>query len=156
VRFSSNISMLLMIAGAIVISSSEGNAYVDCDTHQLSSKPMAQNAVSVDLIIPFGYLCHLLESKGKEISIQKAAYTSNATVSNFFVKGICNWRMDFVYYDTKGNEYMRDKGETVKGCDQGASREIAKSKTLPQSGSSCVELITDGEVRLVQCHTMMD
>ena len=155
-RFSSNISMLLMMAGAIVISSSEGNAYVDCDTHQLSSKPMAQNAVSVDLIIPFGYLCHLLESKGKEISIQKAAYTSNATVSNFFVKGICNWRMDFVYYDTKGNEYMRDKGETVKGCDQGASREIAKSKTLPQSGSSCVELITDGEVRLVQCHPMRD
>jgi hypothetical protein len=144
------------MAGAIVMSSSESKAYIGCDTHQLSSKPVEPNAISVDLVIPFGYLCHFLEVYRKEISIQKAGYTSNATVSNSLVKGICNWSIDFVYYDLKGKEYMRDKGETVRGCDQGAYREIAKRKTLPQPGSSCVELITDGEVRLVQCHTLKD
>jgi hypothetical protein len=156
VRFPSNIFTLLLTVAAIVMGSSQGNAHIGCDTHQLSSKPMAPNAISVDLVIPFGYLCHLLEVYRKEISVQKAGYTSNATVSNSLVKGICNWRIDFVYYDLKGKEYMRDKGETVKGCDQGPYREIAKGKTLPQSGSSCVELITDGEVRLVQCHTLRD
>jgi hypothetical protein len=145
-----------MMVGAMVIGSSEGNAYIGCDTNQLSNKPIDRNAISVDLVIPFGYLCHFLEVYRKEISIQKAGYTSNATVSNSLVKGICNWRIDFVYYDMQGKEYMRDKGETVKGCDQGAYREIAKSKTLPQSGSSCAELITEGEVRLVQCHTLRD
>ena len=144
------------MAGAVALSPSEGNAYVACDTHQLSSKPIAPNAISADLIVPFGYLCHFLEAHGKEISEQKAAYTSNGTVSGPLVKGICNWSIDFVYYDAKGKEYMRDKGETIKGCKQGVSRAVAKSKTLPQFGSSCVELITDGEVRLVQCHAVKD
>jgi hypothetical protein len=156
VRFSSTISTLLLMAGAIVMSSVEGNAYIACDTHQLSKKPVVPNAISVDLIIPFGYLCHHFEANKKEVAVQKAAYSSNGTVAGPLVKGICNWRIDFVYYDTKGTEYMRDKGETVKGCNQGASRAIAKSKTLPQFGSSCVELITDGEVRLIQCHAMKD
>jgi hypothetical protein len=156
VRFSSNISILLLMAGAVVMSSSKGNAYILCDTHQLSKKPAAMNAISSDLIIPFGYLCHHFEANKKEVSVQKAAYSSNSTLSGPLVKGICNWRIDFVYYDMKGTEYMRDKGETVKGCNQGASRTIAKSKTLPQFGSSCVELITDGEVRLIQCHAMKE
>lgn len=156
VRFSSITSTLLMMVGAIVVSSSEGNAHMGCDTHQLSSKPVAPNAISVDLVIPFGYLCYFLEVYRKEISIQKAAYTSNATVSNALVKGICNWSIDFVYYDLKGKEYLRDKGETVKGCEQGAYRETSKNKTLPQPGSSCAELITDGEVRLVHCHSLKE
>ena len=156
VRFSSGISILLMMAGMVAMSSSEGNAYIACEIHQLRSKPIARNAVSVDLIIPFGYLCHHFEARKKEIVIQKAAYTSNATVSGPLVKGICNWRIDFVYYDTKGNEYMRDKGEIVKGCNQGAFRALAKSRTLPQFGSTCVELITDGEVRLTQCRAVSD
>jgi hypothetical protein len=156
VRFSSNISLLLMMAGAVVTSSSAANAYIACDTQQFSSKPINPKAISVDLVVPFGYLCHSLEVEGKEISVQKAAYTSNATVAGPLVKGICNWRIDFVYYDSKRKETMRDKGETVKGCNQGASRAIAKSKPLAQLGSSCVELIIDGEIRLAQCHTIID
>jgi hypothetical protein len=156
VRFSSGIFMLLMMVGAIVASPSEGNAYIACDTYQIGDKPAAPNAVSVDLVIPFGYLCHFLEVNNKEISIQKAAYSSNTTVAGPLVKGICNWRIDFVYYDKKGKEYMRDKGETSSGCGQGASRAIAKGKQILQSGSSCVELAVDGKVRLIQCHTLID
>ena len=144
------------MAGAAVISPSEANAFVACDTHQIRSKPMAPGAISVDLIIPFGYLCHHFEARGKEIIMQKAAYASTTSVTGSLVRGICNWRIDFVYYDTKGKEYMRDKGETVKGCKQGASRAIAEGRTLAQFGSSCVELITDGEVRLTQCRAVKD
>jgi hypothetical protein len=144
------------MAGAIVMSSVEGNAYIACDTHQLSKKPVVPNAISVDLIIPFGYLCHHFEANKKEVAVQKAAYSSNGTVAGPLVKGICNWRIDFVYYDTKGKEYMRDKGETASGCGQGASRAIAKGKQILQSGSSCAELTVDGKVRLIQCHTLID
>jgi hypothetical protein len=147
--------MLLMMIGALVASSSEGNAYMGCDTHQMSDKPVAPNAISIDLVIPFGYLCHSLEMDKKEISAQKAAYSSNTTVGGPLVKGICNWRIDFVYY-AKGKEYMRDKGETFKGCDKGASRSAAKGKTLLESSSSCAELFVDGEIRLIQCHKIID
>jgi hypothetical protein len=116
---------------------------------------LTPNAVSSDLVVPFGFLCHHLEVDNKEISIQKAAYSSNTTVGGPLVKGICNWSIDFVYY-AKGKEYMRDKGETVKGCSKGASRSIAKGKALLQSSSSCAELFVDGEVRLIQCHTITD
>jgi hypothetical protein len=156
VRFTSNIYILLTMIGTLVMSSSEGNAVISCDTFQISQKPVKANAVSADLAIPFGFLCHSLEAKGKEISAQKAAYSSNGTVVGPLVIGICNWSIDFVYYDTKGKEYMRDKGETVAGCDKGPTRAIANGKKLYQPGSACVQLITDGEVRLTQCHAMKD
>lgn len=138
------------------MSSSEGNAYLACDNQQYSSKPIKANAISVDLVVPYGYLCHFLEVKGQEISIQKAAYTSNASVSGPLVKDICNWRMDFVYYTKDGKEYARDKGETVKGCDLGASRAQPKGKALAQTRTACVELFIDGELRLAQCHKMLE
>jgi hypothetical protein len=154
-RFSANIAMLLMIAGALFVSSNEGNAYIACDTHQMSNKPTTANAVSSDLVIPFGYLCHHLEVENKKIAIQKASFSSNATVEGPLVGGICNWRIDFVYY-SKGKEDIRDKGKTVKGCDKGAFREIAKGKTLPEFSSSCAELFVDGEVRLIQCRKIVE
>lgn len=149
-RFSAHIAMLLMMAGALSVSSIKANAYIACDTHQMSNKPAAPNAVSSDLVIPFGYLCHHLEMENRKIAIQKASFSSNTTVEGPLVRGICNWRIDFVYY-SKGKEDIRDKGETVNGCGRGAFREIAKGKTLPEFSSSCAELFVDGEVRLIQC-----
>ena len=105
------------------------------------------------MTLPYGYLCHLMESRGKEISVQRAAYTSNASIFGPLVGNICNWRIDFVYYDKDAKEYMRDKGETVNNC-KGASRVIEKSKTLPQYGTTCAELFVDGKVRFTQCHAM--
>src|SRR5262245_27862604 len=107
VRFSSSILVLFVVASVFVMASRAGNAFEACDTRQLSDKPIAPNAISIDLVVPFGYLCHHFEARGKEVAVQKAAYTSNATVSGPLAKGICNWRIDFVYYDTTGKEYMR-------------------------------------------------
>jgi hypothetical protein len=56
----------------------------------------------------------------------------------------------------KGNEYIRDKGETVGNCEQGASRKAPAARTLPQFGTTCAELIIDGEARLTQCHTIRE
>jgi hypothetical protein len=149
-RFSANMAMLLMMAGALSVSSIEGNAYVACDTHQMSNKPSAPNAISSELVIPFGFLCHHLEVENRKIAIQKASFSSNGTVNGPLVKGICNWRIDFVYY-SKGKGDIRDNGETVQGCDKGAFREIAKGKALLDFSSSCAELFVDGQVRLIQC-----
>jgi hypothetical protein len=155
VRFSANIAMLLMMAGALFVSSNEGHAYISCDTYQMSNKPATPNAMSSDLVIPFGYLCHHLEVENRKISIQKASFSSNTTVGGPLVRGICNWRIDFVYY-SNGKEYMRDKGETAKGCGKGAFREIAKGKALLESSSSCAELLVDGEVILIQCRKIIE
>jgi hypothetical protein len=142
--------------GSIIITSSGATASgLGCDNSQITDAPVALNAISAEMTLPYGYLCHLMESRGKEISAQRAAYTSNASIYGPLVRDICNWRIDFVYYGTNGEEYMRDKGETVNNC-KGASRVIEKGKTLPQYGSTCAELFVDGKVRLTQCHGMSE
>jgi hypothetical protein len=154
VRFLSSLFAVLTVIGLVLANSSgAGASGLGCDNSQITDEPVSLNATSVEMTLPYGYLCHLMESRGKEISNQRAAYTSNASIYGPLVGEICNWRIDFVYYDTKGDEYMRDKGETVNNC-KGASRVAAKSKTLPQYGSTCAELFVDGKVRLTQCHGM--
>jgi hypothetical protein len=154
VRFLSSLSAVLTVIGSVILTSSgAGASGLGCDNSQITDEPVSFNATSVEMTLPYGYLCHLMESRGKEISNQRAAYTSNASIYGPLVGEICNWRIDFVYYDTKGDEYMRDKGETVNNC-KGASRVVAKNKTVPQYGSTCAELFVDGKVRLTQCHSM--
>jgi len=70
-RFSANMAMLLMMAGALSVSSIEGNAYVACDTHQMSNKPSTPNAISSELVIPFGFLCHHLEVESRKLQYKK-------------------------------------------------------------------------------------
>ena len=155
-RFLSRLSAILAVIGSFVVLPDEVSASgLGCDTSQITDAPVVVNPVSVDLVIPFGYLCHLMKSTGKAISEQRAAYTSNSNIYGPLVRDICNWRIDFVYYGMDGKEYMRDKGETINGC-KGASRIVEKSKTLPQFGSTCAELFVDGTVRLIQCHGMTE
>ena len=155
-RFLSSLSAILTMIGSVILTSSGATASgLGCDNSQITDAPVALNATSVDLTLPYGYLCHLMESRGKEISVQRAAYTSNASIYGPLVRNICNWRIDFVYYGMDGKEYMRDEGETVNNC-KGASRVIEKGKTLPQYGTTCAELFVDSKVRLTQCHGMKE
>lgn len=153
---SSSLLAVVTVIGSVALSSGDVAASgLGCDNSQITDAPTEPNPVSVDLVVPYGYLCHLMQSTGKEISAQRAAYTSNSSIYGPLVRDICNWRIDFVYYGMDGKEYMRDKGETVNNC-KGASRIIEKSKTLPQWGSTCAELFIDGTVRLIQCHGMKE
>jgi hypothetical protein len=89
VRFSSTISILFIVVGTVVTISSEANAYhMECDNRQYNDKPVVANAVSADISVPYGYLCHMIEAKGKDISEQKAVYASNASMTGPLVKGI--------------------------------------------------------------------
>ncbi|MBX2805915.1 MAG: hypothetical protein KTR19_08080 [Hyphomicrobiales bacterium] len=125
-----------------------------CDNRQYSSAsaPIEPNALYQEITLPYGYLCHLMHNNGTVISEQKAAYTASAGIYAPLVKDVCNWRIDFVYYDKKGDEFLRDEGETVSDCKKGASRNIDKKKTLPTQGTACAELMIDGERRFMQCH----
>lgn len=154
-KYFSSLAILFACVGAMIIAPGEATASATgCDNRQLSAEPVDPHAIAVDIKAPYGYLCHLIHTNGKQIKEQKAAFTTNAGIYEPLVKDVCNWRLDFIYYDTRGEEYMTDQGETVSGCKQGASRQIAKAKTLPEYGSTCATLFVDGEPRLTQCHTI--
>jgi hypothetical protein len=156
-KFISSIGIACALAGLAALTASKANASATgCDNRQYFEENAKPNAISAEIRLPYGYLCHLIHTRGKEITEQKAAYTKSAGINGPLVKNICNWRLDFVYYDMKGNEYIRDKGETVGNCEQGASRKAPAARTLPQFGTTCAELIIDGEARLTQCHTIRE
>ncbi|MGF1619950.1 MAG: hypothetical protein ACFCUR_04980 [Rhodomicrobiaceae bacterium] len=150
----SRLAIAFTFIGSVVAMPIGANAAeIGCDNRQDGSGA-DPNAISAEITLPYGYLCHAVQRKGKEIKEQRAAYTLNAGIYAPLVDNICNWRIDFVYYDTNGDEYIREKGDTVSNCKQGASRAIEKSKTLPQYGATCAQLIVDGEPRLTQCQSI--
>lgn len=154
-RWFSRLAIALTFIGTAIAMPIEANAAeIGCDNRQDFGGGVDPNAISAEIRLPYGYLCHAVQRRGKEITEQRAAYTSSAGIYAPLVDNICNWRIDFVYYDTNGDEYIREKGETVSNCKQGASRAIEKSKTLPQYGMTCANLIIDGEPRLTQCQTI--
>ena len=154
---SSVVAIAFTLIGAVIINSNQANASATgCDNRQILDKAADPNAISAEISLPYGYLCHLVHNNGKEIKEERAAYASSAGIYSPLVDNICNWRIDFVYYDKKGEEYMRDKGETVSDCKIGASRAIEKSKTLPEYGIACAELYIEDERRFTQCHTITE
>jgi hypothetical protein len=152
-----SVSIVFTFIGIFISTSSEVNASgTGCDNRQYFGETIDPKAISAEIRLPYGYLCHSVYTKGKEIKEQKAAYTSSAGIYAPLVDDICNWRIDFVYYDTNGDEYMRDKGETVSDCKVGASRNIEQSRKLPQYGTACAILMIEGEPRLTQCHAISE
>ena len=141
-----------MIATVSLLMGEANAASIGCDNRQ-DFGPEDPKAISAEIRLPYGYLCHFVQMRGKEISEQRAAYTANASIYGSLVQNICNWRIDFVYYDPNGDEYMRDKGETVSDCNKGASRVVDTTKKLPQFGTTCAKLFIEGEARFTQCHS---
>lgn len=156
-RFTAGVSVIFTLLFVLCLGSLEANASATgCDNRQESDEVSDPNAISVDIKHQYGYLCHLIHTRGKQISEQKASYTESAGIYAPLIKDVCNWRIDFVYYDSKGDEYMRDEGETVTDCKKGARRDISKSKTLSEYGTTCAKLFIDGKPRLTQCHTISE
>lgn len=156
-RFLSSSAIIFALISAVITMSSDANASATaCDNRQIPSKDADPHAISVEISLPYGYFCYHVETKRDVITEQKAAYASSVGLFGPLVDNICNWRIDFAYYDTQGNEFMRDEGETVSGCKQGASRTIAKNKKLSEYGRTCAELIVDGERKLAQCHNIKE
>ena len=152
-RFFSSLAIVLALMATMIVTSSQAMASaIGCDNRQTPGDDVDPNAIAVDIKEPYGYLCHSVHTNGKEIKEQRAAFTTHAGINEPRVKNICNWRIDFVYFDTEGDEYSRDKGETIGDCKKGASREIAKAVNLPDYGTTCANLFVDGELRYTQCH----
>jgi hypothetical protein len=156
-RLFSRAAIVFALIGAVISISSQANASATgCDNRQLDEQVADPNAISREITFPYGYLCHLIHTNGKLIEEQKAAYTASAGIYAPLVDNICNWKIDFVYYDTNGDEYMRDEGDIVSDCKQGVSRKVADVRELPKYGTTCAELIVDGEKKFTQCHILRD
>lgn len=154
-RFLYIAAVAFTMIGAVVTTPTDALASATgCDNKQYFDDTASPNAISAEIKLPYGYLCHLIHTNGKEISEQKAAYTSKVGIYSPLVANICNWRIDFVYYDTKGKEYMRDKGSTESDCKKGVSRKVADIRKLSHYGTTCAELYIDGHARMTQCHTI--
>lgn len=152
-----SLAVALTFVAAVAATPNQATASATgCDNRQITSADADPHAISTDITFPYGYLCHMVHTRGKEIKEQEAAYTSSAGIYAPLVKDICNWRIDFVYYDTNGDEYRRDEGETVGDCKVGASRKAEKDRKLPHFGTTCAELIIEGERKFTQCHTFTE
>jgi hypothetical protein len=153
-KFFSSIAIAFALIGAVIFMSNQANASATgCDNRQYSDEAADPHAISVDIKFPYGYLCHMVHTRGKEIKEQEAAYTESAGIYAPLVKDICNWRIDFVYYDTNGEEYLRDEGQTVSDCKAGAKRKAENDRKLPHFGTTCAELIIEGERKYSQCYS---
>ena len=155
--FFSNAAIAFTLLGAVIMTSGEASASaLGCDNRQDYGSSSDPNPVSADMTLPYGYLCHGVEYKGKEISEQRAAFNTSANIYGSLVKDICNWRIDFIFYDKNGDEYLRDKGKTASGCEDDVVRLVNKSRKLKSYGTTCASLIIDGESRLTQCHSITE
>lgn len=139
----------IAISGAAIVTSTDANASaVGCQP----SHGFGFSFKGASLTVPKGFLCHEIKGNKKKITFQRAAYTAGASVYSALTGKICNWRIDFVYYDTNGRAYSTYRGPTKNYCSMGAVREVKAPKNLPKDGKSCARLIVDGKARVVQCH----
>jgi hypothetical protein len=139
----------IAVSGATIVTSTDANATAfGCQP----SNGFGLSFKGVNLRVPKGYLCHLIRGNKKKISYQMAAYNISTGIEGMFRGKICNWRIDFVYYDTKGRAYSTDTGPTKNYCSLGARREVKAGKNLPNYGKSCARLVVDGKAIVTQCH----
>jgi uncharacterized membrane protein len=139
----------IAISGAAIATSSDANASAaGCQrSHGFGFSFKGQN-----LRVPKGFLCHLIKGKKRKITYETAAYTASPTVYGALTGKICNWRIDFVYYDTKGKVYRTDKGPTKIYCSHGAKRIVRARKNLKKDGKACARLVVGGRAKVMQCH----
>lgn len=139
----------IAISGAAIVTSTDAKAKaIGCQL----SHGFGFSFKGANLTVPKGFLCHLIQGDKRKITLQRAAYSATPNVYGALTGKICNWRIDFVYYDTNGKAYSTDKGPTKNYCSIGAVREVKSNKNLPKDGKSCARLIVDGKAKVVQCH----
>ena len=108
----------------------------------------------VTLKAPKGFLCHYIEGNGRTVTKEAASYSANASLYGALTGRVCNWRIDFVYYDTSGRNYRTDYGPLTTSCSYSVSRTVTADKTLAYYGKACARLVVNGTTRVTQCHNI--
>lgn len=94
--------------------------------------------------IPAGQLAHKVEGDGNKINRQWG-HISTVTSS------LCNWRIDYVYFDTNNKEKRRIRGRLHSSCDNWAYGNTVNPGTVPY-GKTCATLYRSGAYVTRQCH----
>ncbi|HNM97502.1 MAG TPA: hypothetical protein PKK40_06125 [Marmoricola sp.] len=95
--------------------------------------------------VPGGFLCHRIFGSGTRVDYEDATFSAH---SNF-----CNWRIDFRYFDTAGQNYATSYGPTNLRCNVLGSRARTTAFTL-RPGRACAYLYTNGIYTTKQCHSI--
>lgn len=98
-----------------------------------------------DFCMPGGSLYHKIVGTGLHVSEQRAGFSAYGNV--------CNWRIDFNYYDVPGTLYRRYQGPTNYNCKIAGSRLIYPN-FWAKSGKSCATLYSNGRKIVSQCHSI--
>lgn len=94
---------------------------------------------------PSGVLEHSITGSGRTVTYEWAEAEAAAN--------ICNWRMDFTYYDTNAVLYSTSRGSTHYTCTRVAYRAIGTDRVL-RYGRACANIYANG-IRLArQCHSI--
>ena len=101
--------------------------------------------------VPTSMLCHGVTGSGKTITHTRATFGSTSIKTQ-----ICNWRIDWVYYNTSGNEYRRSTGATQKSCAWyfQLCRNDGTDRSLAYYGKACAQFYDNGTLRGKQCHSI--
>lgn len=86
----------------------------------------------------------IVEGKGVRADRQQASFDS--------IWKVCNWRIDFLYYNNAGRRYHTSYGPHHSGCSFKGVRGPLHNRTL-QPGRVCAKLLKSGiETELKVCH----
>ena len=94
--------------------------------------------------IPGGDICHQIRGDGKTITVE---YADAASVR------LCNWRIDFRYYNTAGTVCEVSTGPTNTTCTSDGERYYYPG-TLAYYGKACAYLYSNGAYLTKQCHNI--
>lgn len=92
---------------------------------------------------PSGILEHEIIGNDNNIQRQWADASSAAN--------LCNWRMDFVFYDTNNTLYYRNKDVTHNTCTRSAGR-VDYTNRIVRYGKTCAEIYSNSTLIARQCH----
>lgn len=131
------------LVGALTASSASAYA--------IGTDPFGGGTVNVPKLGPVGVsqgsMTHEIRGEGLNVETQAAVFTA--------VTPVCNWQIDFAYYDIAGNEYARDGGRLVSDCTLSGS-EVGVGPADVRIGTSCAILHMSGAEISRQCHNITE
>jgi hypothetical protein len=97
--------------------------------------------------VPSGTMLHVIDSRGVWVTYDRAQITSAGN--------ICNWWIDFDYYDNSGRRYKHIQGAEHNSCTRNSHVRVDHPATGPQlwlAGRACATLYS-AAIRITrQCH----
>ncbi len=146
----SSIAMAAILSTSVVAPTAAHASAFGCDYN----RGFGFTFQGVKVKAPKGFLCHSITGSKKHIKHQTARYGANPSGYGALTGKVCNWRIDFLYSDTRGKTYKIDKGPTRNYCSYTASRSVSADKHLPCYGKSCARLVMNGKTIETQCHNI--